>query len=91
VENYEIKILDENDDEVPLGTWGEICIKGPGLMQGYWKRQEETAALSMRRLTAHCHQAPGALYIRFGEEEKARSERKTAITMYRSLRMPLEE
>jgi long-chain acyl-CoA synthetase len=44
VENFEIKILDENDEEVPLGTWGEICIKGPGVMQGYWNRPEETEA-----------------------------------------------
>ena len=43
VENVEIKILDEKDQEVPLGTWGEICIKGPGVMQGYWQRPEETA------------------------------------------------
>lgn len=43
VENVEVKILDENDQEVPPGTWGEICIKGPGVMQGYWQRPEETA------------------------------------------------
>jgi long-chain acyl-CoA synthetase len=44
VENVEIKILDEDDSEVAPGTWGEIGIKGPGVMQGYWKRPEETAA-----------------------------------------------
>jgi len=44
VENVEIKIMDEEDNEVPPGTWGEICIKGPGVMQGYWKRPKETAA-----------------------------------------------
>jgi long-chain acyl-CoA synthetase len=42
VENVEVSILDENDQEVPLGTWGEICIKGPGVMKGYWNRPGET-------------------------------------------------
>ena len=43
VENFEVKILDEEDNEVPLGDWVEICIKGPGVMSGYWNRPEETA------------------------------------------------
>ena len=42
VENFELKILGEQDDELPLGAWGEICIKGPGVMQGYWGKPEET-------------------------------------------------
>jgi long-chain acyl-CoA synthetase len=43
VENVEVKILDEDDHEVPEGQWGEICIKGPGVMKGYWNRPAETA------------------------------------------------
>jgi long-chain acyl-CoA synthetase len=42
VENFEIKIMDGNDQELPLGKWGEICIKGPGVMQGYWNKPDET-------------------------------------------------
>jgi long-chain acyl-CoA synthetase len=42
IENTEIRILDTDDKELPLGQWGEICIKGPGVMQGYWNKPEET-------------------------------------------------
>ena len=39
----ELRILDENDEEVPPGTPGEICIRGETLMAGYWNRPEATA------------------------------------------------
>jgi long-chain acyl-CoA synthetase len=39
----EIAIRDENGKDVPLGESGEICIRGPQVMAGYWQRADETA------------------------------------------------
>lgn len=41
--NTEVKLLDDDGHEVALGTPGEICIKGPQVMAGYWQRPDETA------------------------------------------------
>ncbi len=37
------RILDEDDREVPVGTAGEICVRAPHVMAGYWRRPEENA------------------------------------------------
>lgn len=42
VPGTEVLILDDSGKEVPFGTPGEICIRGPQVMAGYWNRPEET-------------------------------------------------
>jgi len=42
VDDFEVKIFDENDREAPRGQWGEIVIRGPGVMKGYWGKPKDT-------------------------------------------------
>lgn len=41
--NTEMMIADDQGNELPLGERGEVLIKGPQIMKGYWNRPEETA------------------------------------------------
>ena len=38
-----MKLVDDNGNDVPFGQPGEIAIKGPQVMAGYWQRPDETA------------------------------------------------
>ncbi len=42
ISSTEVVIRDDNGDEVSLSQVGEICVRGPQVMQGYWQRQDET-------------------------------------------------
>ncbi len=43
IPSTEIAILDDDGNPVPLGESGEIAIRGPQVMLGYWNRPDETA------------------------------------------------
>ncbi|HEX6828717.1 MAG TPA: AMP-binding protein, partial [Burkholderiales bacterium] len=44
----EVAILDDEGTALPLGQIGEICIRGPQVMTGYWNRPDETAKVFTR-------------------------------------------
>ncbi len=45
--NTDVIICDDEGNELPIGERGEIFIKGPQVMKGYWNRPDETALVMM--------------------------------------------
>lgn len=43
IPGVEIRIVDDNDQDVAPGEVGEIIARGPNIFKGYWRREEETA------------------------------------------------
>ena len=37
-----LKVVDEEGNELPIGERGELCVKGPQVMKGYWQREDST-------------------------------------------------
>ena len=48
IPSTDIAILDDDGNELPLGQAGEIAIRGPQVMEGYWEKPEETARVMTR-------------------------------------------
>lgn len=41
--DFEVRVVDEQDNDVPVGRTGELCARGDAVMKGYWEMPEETA------------------------------------------------
>ncbi len=44
VPGVEVAVMDDDGVSLGAGEWGEVCLKGPNLMRGYWRNEEATAA-----------------------------------------------
>ncbi len=42
IPSTDLEIKDDDGKTIPIGEVGELCIKGPQVMKGYWNRQDET-------------------------------------------------
>ena len=42
ISSTEVMICDDDGAQLPIGDLGEICIKGPQVMKGYWEKPDET-------------------------------------------------
>ncbi|MFJ5775269.1 long-chain fatty acid--CoA ligase [Streptomyces sp. NPDC093094] len=44
IKDVEVRLLDDKGQDVPPGEIGELAVRGPNVMKGYWNRPQETAA-----------------------------------------------
>ena len=45
VAGVDLRVIDTNGDELPPGKTGEVVVRGPNIMPGYWNKPEETSAV----------------------------------------------
>jgi long-chain acyl-CoA synthetase len=47
IPSTDVAVVDDDGNPLPIGQSGELCIRGPQVMRGYWNRPEETAKVML--------------------------------------------
>ena len=48
ISSTEVVVRDDDGIDLPVGQPGELCVRGPQVMKGYWNRPDETARAIMQ-------------------------------------------
>ena len=64
IPSTEISIQNDDGQPLAIGEVGEICVRGPQVMRGYWNRPDETAKVLLR--TAGCAPATSGAWTSRG-------------------------
>ncbi len=71
---FRVRIVDDSDEEVPVGSPGELTLRGPSVMSGYWRREEATRK-ALRGDWLHT----GDIFVRHPDGTLEMVDRKTYI------------
>ena len=89
--HYQIKVIDEQGQEVEIGQMGELIAAGPGVMQGYWNLQEKSAKAFLVDPSGQRWYKTGDIVVQDGDGNYLYVSRRDRMVKKRGYRVELGE
>ena len=86
-----IRLVDDDGHDVSLGDRGELCVAGPGIMQGYWNLPEQTHKAFLRDPSGERWYKTGDIAVEEAAENYVFIGRKDRMVKRRGYRVELGE
>jgi amino acid adenylation domain-containing protein len=86
-----IRLVDEAGEDVSAGDRGELCVSGPGVMQGYWNLPEQTEKAFLRDRSGRHWYKTGDIAVEEAAENYIFIGRKDRMVKRRGFRVELGE